>query len=70
PAFEKAASAFGLNFTREGQFKTFYSRRTWLKFVRKGTKADDWQRAIKARSLEDLKSVICYYRILPREQGS
>ena len=70
PAFEKAASAFGLNFTREGQFKTFYSRRTWLKFVRKGTKADDWKRAIKARSLEDLKSVICYYRILPREQGS
>lgn len=70
PAFEKAASAFGLSFTREGRFKTFYSRRTWLKFVRKGTRAEDWKRAIKARSLEDLKSVICYYRILPRGQGS
>ncbi len=70
PAFEKAASAFGLNVTREGQFKTFYSRRTWLKFVRKGTRAADWKRAIRARSLEDLKSVIAYYRVFPKEKGS
>lgn len=70
PAFEKAASAFGLTIMREGQFKTFYSRRTWLKFVRKGVRADDWKRAIKARSLEDLKSVITYYRVLPKEKGS
>lgn len=70
PAFEKAASAFGLTVVREGRFKTFYSRRTWLKFVRKGTRKDDWMRAIKARSLAELKSVIAYYRVLPKEKGS
>lgn len=69
-AFEKAASLFGLELTKVGGFRTFFSRKAWLRFVKRDATIHDWKRAIKGRSLEELKSVICYYRVRPRDASS
>jgi hypothetical protein len=67
PAFEAHAKKLGLTFERTGEFKTFYSRQAWIRFVRENATISDWRRAVKQRSLSDLKPTICYYRVRPGE---
>lgn len=66
PGFEAAAEKYSIKVEKMGQFKTFFSRKTWLRFARKDATSKDWKNALKARSLENLKSGICFYRVLPR----
>lgn len=66
-SFEKATVSLGLMVTKVGHFRTFFSRKAWLRFTREGTTWEDWRRAIRGRSLEDLKSAICYYRVQPKD---
>ena len=63
PAFEAHAKKLGLIFERTGEFETFYSRQAWIRFARQDATAHDWRRAVKQRSLADLKPTICYYRV-------
>ena len=54
-----------VSFEKAGDFKTFYSRHTWVRFAREDATSDDWKKAIRAHSLADLRSSICYYRVYP-----
>ncbi len=63
--FEGLARRLGVHFERAGQFRTFYSRHTWVRFAREDATSDDWKRAVKAHSLADLRSTIHYYRVYP-----
>ncbi len=45
------------------KFKSFYSRRSWVKFARKGATGEDWKRAYKERSLDGLKTRFSLYYI-------
>jgi hypothetical protein len=64
--FEGHARRLGIHFERAGQFKTFYSRHTWVRFARKDATIDDWKRAAETHSLADLRSTIHYYRVSPK----
>ncbi len=44
-------------------FKSFYSRRSWVKFAREGVTGDDWRTAFKERSLDTLKTGFGLYFI-------
>ena len=46
-----------------GKFKTFYSRKAWLRFARAGAGWPEWREALRERSLEGLKPEIRYYRV-------
>lgn len=70
PKFEAAAGSFPVTFTRAGSFKTFYSRKVWLRFARQDATWADWKKAIEAHSLEELKAEIVFYRVCPREPCS
>lgn len=61
--FEDLAKELGIHFQKAGQFKSFYSREAWIRFVREDATLDDWERAIKTHSLADLMPTICYYRV-------
>jgi hypothetical protein len=63
--FEALARGLGIFFEKAGGFKTFYSRHTWVRFAREDATSDDWSKAIRAHSLADLRSGICYYRVYP-----
>lgn len=65
--FENLATQLGIHFERAGQFRTFYSRHTWVRFARKDATIDDWKRAVEAHSLKDLQSAIYYYRVHPKD---
>ena len=64
--FEKLAGKLDIHFVNAGQFKTFWSRQTWLRFAREDAGFDDWKEAIRTKSLTNLKSGICYYRVRPK----
>jgi hypothetical protein len=68
--FETMAQKLGIRFRKAGRFKTFYSRQAWIRFAREDATAKDWKTAIKERSLQDLKSTICYYRVSPSPEVS
>lgn len=65
-SFEVLGKKLGIHFQKAGQFKSFYSRGAWIRFVREDATPDDWQRAIKTHSLEGLKPTIYYYRVTPK----
>jgi len=67
--FEAHARRLGISFERAGQFKTLYSRHTWVRFARKDATMDDWKRAVKEHSLAGLRSTIHYYRVRPKEDS-
>jgi hypothetical protein len=52
-----------LHAEEKGHFRTFYSRRAWIRFARPDTRWEDWKIAFRARSLEDLKSEFRYYLV-------
>jgi 4-amino-4-deoxy-L-arabinose transferase-like glycosyltransferase len=64
--FERHARRLGIRFERAGQFKTLYSRHTWVRFAREDAAMDDWKRAVERHSLGGLRSTIHYYRVRPR----
>jgi hypothetical protein len=64
--FETIAKDLGIHFERTGGFKSFFSRETWIRFVREDATLDDWKRVIRNRSLADLRPGICYYRVRPK----
>jgi 4-amino-4-deoxy-L-arabinose transferase-like glycosyltransferase len=61
--FEKLASERGLKIEEAGRFKTFYSRKAWLRFARADARWPEWKHAIGERSLESLKTEIRYFRV-------
>jgi 4-amino-4-deoxy-L-arabinose transferase-like glycosyltransferase len=65
--FEDHARRLGIHFERAGQFKTLYSRHTWVRFAREDATIDDWKKAAKVHSLADLRSTIHYYRVRPKD---
>jgi 4-amino-4-deoxy-L-arabinose transferase-like glycosyltransferase len=65
--FEALARRLGIHFERAGQFKTLYSRHTWIRFARKDATIDDWKRAVETHSLADLQSTVHYYRVRPKD---
>ncbi|HOP46042.1 MAG TPA: glycosyltransferase family 39 protein [Desulfobacteraceae bacterium] len=63
--FESLAGKLGITFNKDGCFRTFWSRKTWIRFIREDAEWDDWKKAINLRSLADLRPGICYYRLCP-----
>ena len=70
--FEQMARDRGLKIEDAGRFKTFYSRRAWLRFARESARGSEWKHAFGERSLESLKTEIRYYRVsvLPKNSAS
>lgn len=66
--FEALARRLDIDFERAGQFRAFYSRHTWVRFAREDATIDDWRRAVETRSLADMRSTICYYRVHPEDR--
>lgn len=60
---EQQLTSAGIKFENIYSFKTLSSRSTWIKFARKGTKKQDWMRALETRSLEPIQSTIKLYRL-------
>jgi len=67
--FEDLAARLDIHVERAGQFRTFYSRHTWVRFARKDATIDDWKKAMETHSLENLKSTIYYYRVYPEDEA-
>jgi len=65
--FEVHARRLGIHSEHAGQFKTLYSRHTWVRFAREDATIDDWKRAAKSHSLAGLRSTIHYYRVRPKD---
>jgi hypothetical protein len=61
--FEQLARDRGLKIEELDRFKTFYSRKAWLRFARADARWPEWKRALGERSLETLKTEIRYYRV-------
>jgi len=54
--FRSQMAQAGIQVQELTRFKTFYSRRVWIRFARPDATAEDWHRAFRDRSLEGLKS--------------
>ena len=54
--FRSQMDQAGIRVQEVTRFKTFYSRRVWIRFARPDATAEDWRRAFRDRSLEGLKS--------------
>lgn len=54
--FRTQMAQAGIRVQEVTRFKTFYSRRVWIRFTRPDATAEDWRRAFRDRSLEGLKS--------------
>ncbi len=60
-AFEQAMANAKLAAQELIRFKTFYSRKAWVRFARADATREDWRAAFRARSLDDLRSEFrCY----------
>jgi 4-amino-4-deoxy-L-arabinose transferase-like glycosyltransferase len=62
-AFDAMVSAERLRAEEVGRFRTFYSRKAWIRFARADARWPDWREALRTRSLESLKTEIRYYRV-------
>jgi hypothetical protein len=65
-AFFDTMQKLRLHAEEKGRFRTFYSRRAWIRFARPDAQRDDWKLAFRMRSLEDLKSEFHYYLVSPQ----
>ena len=61
--FEKMLKKAKVQAQELGRFRTFYSRRAWLRFAREDAGWPEWKAALQARSLEPLKVEFRYYRV-------
>ena len=60
---ERAAQDAGVALERVLEFRSFYSRKAWLKFCRSGATWPDWREALLSRSAEGLKPRFVCYRV-------
>ncbi len=60
---ERAAREAGVALERVHEFRSFYSRKAWLKFFRSGATWHDWREALLSRSAEGLKPRFVCYRV-------
>ena len=60
---EAAANARDLEIERIGSFRSFYSRKAWLKFYRQGIDQSVWYEAFATRSPIQLQPQFVYYRL-------
>ena len=58
-----AARSAGVELERVQEFRSFYSRKAWLKFFKQGLDGDDWQEALWTRSAEGLKPTFVCFRV-------
>ena len=63
PDFEKRLKEAGLTAREITRFKTFYSRKAWIRFARADATAADWQAALKARSLDGLRTDLIGFEV-------
>ena len=63
PMVEAAARAHDVALQRVTEFRSFYSRKAWLKFFRPGARWPDLQHALRTRSCEGLKPRFVCYRL-------
>ena len=68
--FETLARGLDIHFEKAGQFKTFYSRQVWIRFVREDATGDDWKKAVRIQSLANLRPSIRYYRVYPKNHAN
>lgn len=61
--FERAAAAARVSIARAREFRSFYSRKAWLKFFKQGATGADWRRALWTRSADGLKPGFVCYRV-------
>ncbi|MGE0145508.1 MAG: ArnT family glycosyltransferase [Planctomycetota bacterium] len=45
------------------EFRSFFSRRQWLKFAREDSQWSDWEKAIRERSLDSLRPLFTCYQL-------
>lgn len=62
-AVEAAARAASVPLVEVLAFRSFYSRKAWLKFYREGLAWADWQKALAARSADELMPRFVCYRV-------
>jgi len=63
PEFLEQLKSRSLRAEEKGSFRTFYSRKAWIRFARPDARWTDWKAAFDQRSLESLKSEFCYYTL-------
>lgn len=63
PVLGEAARSAGVTLERVREFRSFYSRKAWLKFFKQGLGGDDWREALWARSAEGLKPTFVCFRV-------
>ncbi|MFO1459909.1 MAG: glycosyltransferase family 39 protein [Verrucomicrobiota bacterium] len=63
PRFQSAIQESGLTVKEEDRFKTFWSRKTWVRFAREDATGADWLDAVRARSLDRLRTEITLFEV-------
>ena len=63
PVLGEAARAAGVELERVQEFRSFYSRKAWLKFFKQGLDGEDWREALWTRSAEGLKPTFVCFRV-------
>ncbi|MBI5850639.1 MAG: glycosyltransferase family 39 protein [Planctomycetes bacterium] len=61
--FAAACESAGFRPEAVGSFRSLFSRKAWLRFVREGTTRDDWRAAFTERSLAALTPEFTVYRL-------
>lgn len=61
--FAAACESAGLRPEAVGSFRSLFSRKAWLRFVREGATWADWRAAIAARSLDALAPMFTVHRL-------
>ncbi len=61
--FVAEARSAGLAADRVQSFRSFFSRKTWLRFARDGASSDDWWTAFRTRDLDALRPGFTCYRV-------
>ena len=61
--FQAAIQGAGLSVQEVARFKTFWSRKTWVRFAREDATGADWLDALRARSLDRLQTDIVLFQV-------
>ncbi|MBN8249675.1 MAG: glycosyltransferase family 39 protein, partial [Verrucomicrobia bacterium] len=63
PRFETTTREAGVAVREVSRFKTFYSRKAWIRFARHDATAADWMQALRTRSLDGLQTEIVLFEV-------
>lgn len=61
--FENTTREAGMAVREVSRFKTFYSRKAWVRFARHDATAADWMQALRTRSLDGLQTEIVLFEV-------